>query len=140
MSLTQQLRTRFHRVPLLGFKKTAPADYIHAQYQADWKTITKVWPDGTWTMKWGGGSTTGAVMDDVTRGFLVDLWAYEDLRSTGKFFGMKLDAAKFTANPIPDDWYPSEKQYRKYALKQRCADAVANHVVERLRNLGHLKA
>lgn len=138
MSLTQQLRTRFHRVPLIGFKKTAPADYIHAQHQADWRTVTKLWPDGTWTMKWGGGAA--AVMDDVIRGVLVDLWGYEDLRSTGKFFGMKLDAAKFTANPIPDDWRPSEKLYRKFAPKQNHAPAVANHIVERLRNLGHLRA
>ena len=138
MSLTQQLRTRFHRFPLVGHKKTAPVDHIAARFREDWIKVTKIWPDGTWTMPWGGGG--GAVMDDVTRGTLIDLWAYEDLKGTGKLFGMRLDAAKFHANPIPDDWKPSEKLYRKHAVKERYADPVINHVVGRLGVLGVLRA
>jgi hypothetical protein len=137
MSLTKQLRTRFQRFPLVGHRKSAPVDYIASRYKEDWIKVTKIWPDGTWTMPWGGGGT--AVMDDVTRGTLIDLWAYEDLKSTGKLFGLRLDPAKFHANPIPDDWQPSEKLYRKQALSGRYAPQVVTHVVTQLGARGLLR-
>jgi len=140
MSLSKQLRTRFHRFPLLGSKKSAPVDYILVQQRADWLTVKKIWPDGTWFMPWGGERTTAAEMDDVTRATLIDLWAYEDLKGTSKLMGMKLDPGKFYANPVPEDWRPSESLYRKMAFKSRYADQVVNHVVGRLSSLNRLRA
>jgi hypothetical protein len=112
------------------------------------KELENVWPDGTWNFCNDTGADpekhkawkNSLQMDDLTRDLLYKTFLYESVQKLRQKFGVALNPGMFGIyrEPVPAGWKPSEKAFKKFAVKENKDMTAIHYIVARLKHLGNL--